>query len=165
MKVSVFGLSRRFRISAHPKWEFSLDLKKWFTSRAKGKTLHLCCGYTYFDFAVNVDIDPKSRADIIADMFHLPFRSNVFDTIICDPPYRLAIHRRPFWVKEMFRVLKKQSGSRVLLKTDFIPYFGPNVELKELIIYQGRRYWCPISLLLHYEVKETLDPLLQPTKP
>jgi len=156
VKTGIIGLSKRFRISAHPKWVFNLKLCEWFSSRAKGKTLHLCCGRTHFNFAVNVDVDRQSNADIIADMFHLPFRNNIFDTVICDPPYTLAIHRRTKWIKEMWRVIKKKTGSKILLKTDFIPYFGPNVELTELYIYQGKRYWVPISLLLNYVVKESL---------
>jgi len=128
-----------------------MDLKKWFAERAYSKTLHLCCGFTHFDFAVNADIDLNAHLDLRADMFNLPFRNNVFDTIICDPPYRLAIHRRAAWTREMYRVIRKRRGSRILLKTDFIPYF-PGFTLRELVIYQGARYWAPISLLLHYEL-------------
>jgi len=138
-------------ISTHPKWTFNIELKKWFSKRTRGKTLHLCCGHTHFDFAVNVDIDLNASLDLRADMFNLPFRNDVFDTIICDPPYRLAIHKRTSWTREIYRVIKKQKGSRILLKTDFIPYF-PDFTLKELVIYQGARYWTPISLLLHYEL-------------
>ena len=157
MKISLLGVSNRFRISANPKWEFPMDLKRWFSERAKGKTLHLCCGYTHFDFAVNVDIDPEADLDIRADMFHLPFKPGAFDTIICDPPYRLAIDKRPFWVRTLLYAIRKKRGSRILLKTDFIPYFGESWELKELVIYQGARYWRPISLLLHYQL---VDPTL-----
>ena len=140
-------------ISSQPKWVFNDNLKRWFSERAYGETLHLCCGRTHFDFAVNVDIDLNARLDLRADMFNLPFRSDVFDTIICDPPYRLAIHKRAAWTREMYRVIRKRRGSRILLKTDFIPYF-PGFTLKELIVYQGARYWAPISLLLHYELND-----------
>ena len=151
VNVNVLGLSRRFMISSRPKWAFNVDLKKWFSERAYGRTLHLCCGLTHFDFAVNLDVDRKAKMDILADMFSLPFRNDAFDTIICDPPYRLAIHRRGPWSREMFRVIRKQKGSRILLKTDFIPYF-PGFTLKELVVYQGARYWAPISLLLYYQL-------------
>ena len=146
-------MSRRFMISSQPKWAFNMDLKKWFAERAYGKTLHLCCGFTKFDFALNLDVDKQAKMDVQADMFNLPFRSDVFDTTICDPPYRLAIHRRASWTREMYRVIRKRRGSRILLKTDFIPYF-PGFTLKELVVYQGARYWAPISLLLHYQLVE-----------
>ena len=148
--VSVIGLSRRFRISSNPRWVFNLDLKLWFESRMEGEVLHLCCGKTRFN-ALNIDLDPNSEADLLADMFHLPVRPESFDTVICDPPYKLAIHKRAQWVRTLLYPIKKKRGSRILLKTDFIPYFGPAWTLKELVIYQGARYWAPISLLLHYE--------------
>jgi len=161
VKVEVLGLSKRFLISSKPKWAFNEDLRAWFSERAKGRTLHLCCGYTHFDFAINLDVDRQANLDVQADMFDLPFKDNTFDTIICDPPYRLAIHKRALWVREMFRVIKKKKGSRILLKTDFIPYFS-NFELKELIVYQGKRYWAPVSLLLHYEL---INPTLEDFEP
>lgn len=149
--ISLFRVPRRFLISSRPKWRFNKDLKKWFMKRKKGLTLHLCCGLTKFEDAINVDIDRNSVADVIADMFHLPFKDNAFDTIICDPPYKLAIHRKPFFVKELRRVASKKHGSKILLKLDFIPFLGPEWILKEIILYSGKRYWAPISLLLHYE--------------
>jgi len=149
--VSIIGLSKKFRISSKPKWVFNLDLKRWFEERMRGETLHLCCGLTHFDNAVNIDIDPNAEADIVADMFNLPVRHESFDTVICDPPYRLAIDKRALWVRCILEPLKKRRGSRILLKTDFIPYFGPTWTLKELVVYQGGRYWAPVSLLLYYE--------------
>jgi len=154
------GVSRRARwlISCNISWKFNKDLKRWFAKRARGVTLHLCCGLTKFSFAVNVDLDPQARADILADMFHLPFKDGVFDTIICDPPYRLAIHKKAAWVREMLRVVKKEIGSQILLKTDFIPYFGLTWQLQELIIYCGKKYWAPVSLLLQYKFVNTTLP-------
>ena len=156
-KVSIMGLSKKWSISAHPKWTFNIQLKTWFQKRMKGYTLHVPCGKTRFPNAINVDLDPNSVADIIADMFHLPFKSNTFDTIISDPPYKLAYDKRAKWVRELLRVVKKEHGSRILLKLDFIPYFGPQWDLKELVVYQGKRYWAHVSLLLHYQfVNENL---------
>jgi len=152
------GVSKRFRISSRPRWVFSLDVKEWMEQRMTGLTLHLCCGLTRFTRfpCVNVDIDPDADVDVVADMFHLPFRSGVFDTVVCDPPYRLALHRRVAWVREVMRVIRKRQGSRILLKIDFIPYFGRGWELRELVVYQGAKYWAPVSLLLHYLLGHTL---------
>ena len=154
VKVSIIGLSKRFRISANPRWVFKLEVKKWFEQRARGRVLHLCCGKTHFPFAINVDIDPESSCDLIGDMFNPPLRGEAFDTIICDPPYRLAIDRRPEWVRALTTLVKKRKGSRILLKTDFIPYFGENWVLRELVVYQGAKYWVPVSLLLFYELAD-----------
>jgi len=152
VEIKVGHYVKSLQISARPKWSFNPFLKQWFSERVLGRALHLCCGLTNFPFAVNIDIDVKSKADIIADMFHLPLRSNIFDTIICDPPYRLAIHKRSDWVYEMKRVIRNRPGNRILLKTDFIPFFGKEWKLKELEIYTGKRWWVPISLLLHYNM-------------
>lgn len=158
-KVDVFGVSDKFRISAHPRWEFNKDLAAWFAKRAEGEVLHLCCGNTNFDFALNVDTDEDSAADELADMFELPKEwEGQFDTIISDPPYQLAYDKRALWVRNLLKVVKKRQGSRILLKLDFIPYFGPTWDLKELVVYQGKRYWAHVSLLLNYEfVDPTLD--------
>lgn len=154
MKINLKHYVKKLTITANPKWAFNTELKQWFTERAIGRCVHVCCGKTHFPFAINIDIDVNSNADIIADMFHMPFRSNIFDTLICDPPYRLAIHKRAKWVFEIKRVVRKRLGSRILLKTDFIPFFDGTWTLREVEIYTGKRWWTPVSLLLFYEKKQ-----------
>ena len=161
MKITVIGLSRKYPlIDKHPKWTFSNKptLLRWFKSRAKGRVLHLCCGHTRLGInEVNVDISPNSVADVIADIFHLPFPNNSFDTVISNPPYKLAYNRRHEFVEEISRVIKKRRGSRILLKLDFIPYFK-DFGLTELHIYQGKRYWARISLLMMFEYGVSSEP-------
>ena len=146
---------KSLKIISNPKWAFNSELKEWFRKRTCGRVLHVCCGHTRFENSINVDIDPSASCDVLADMFNLPFRSGVFDTYVCDPPYRLAINRRVEWVFEAKRILKKKVGAKLLLKTDFIPFFGQEFTLKEIEIYTGKRWWVPISLLLNYELKGT----------
>jgi len=165
VKIGVIGLSRRYPlIDKHPKWTFSdkPTLRRWFLSRMKGRVLHLCCGHTRFGVGeVNVDLSPNSAADVIADMFRLPFPDSSFDTVVSDPPYKLAYDKRAMFVEEILRVIRKRKGSRILLKLDFIPYFE-GFGLTELYVYQGKRYWAHVSLLLMFEYgadssPETLD--------
>jgi len=164
ISLGIVGLSRRYPlIDKHPKWSFSDNstLRRWFLSKMRGRILHLCCGYTRFNVGeINVDIFPNSAADIIADMFHLPFADNSFDTVVSDPPYKLAYNKRHEFTKEILRVIKKQKGSRILLKLDFIPYFK-DFGLTELHIYQGKRYWAHVSLLMvfDYGVSSEAEPL------
>ena len=159
--IGIVGLSKRYPlIDKHPKWTFSNNnvLRRWFKNRIRGKTLHLCCGLTRFNMGeINVDISENSAADIIADMFHLPFPDNSFDTVVSDPPYKLAYDKRHEFVKEILRVIKKRRGSRILLKLDFIPYFK-DFGLTELHIYQGKRYWAHVSLLMMFEYGVSSEP-------
>lgn len=163
-KVGIIGLSKRYPlIDRHPKWTFGDKpiLRRWFLSRMRGRVLHLCCGYTRFNVGeINVDISPNSAADIIADMFNLPFPNDYFDTVVSDPPYKLAYDKRHAFTSEILRVIKKQKGSRILLKLDFIPYFK-DFGLTELHIYQGKRYWANVGLLMRFDygVSSEAEPL------
>ena len=172
MNIQVLGLSRRYPlIDKHPKWTFSNKsvLKRWFVKRARGRILHLCCGWTRLGIGeINLDVSPNSSADIIADIFHLPFPDDCFDTIVSDPPYKLAYDKRAAFTSEILRVVKKRKGSRILLKLDFIPYFE-NFGLTELYVYQGKRYWARVSLLLRFDYgvlseAEPLEKYLDPVE-
>lgn len=39
------------------------------------------------EYGIRVDINQDVNPDILADAHHLPFKDDVFDLIICDPPY------------------------------------------------------------------------------
>jgi len=160
MKTGIINISNKYPlITEKPKWTFSNNktLRRWFQTRVNGLSLHLCYGRTRLDGCVNVDIVKTDAVDVVADMFHLPFRDNAFDTILSDPPYKLAYNKRPFFINEMTGVAKKKKGSSIVLKLDFIPYF-PEFGLSELYIYQGRRYWAHVSLLLKFEYKNNSKP-------
>jgi SAM-dependent methyltransferase len=53
----------------------------------KCRFLHLCCGRAHIDGALNVDVNPLPEADIVADAEALPFKKNMFDVCLIDPPY------------------------------------------------------------------------------
>lgn len=55
--------------------------------RPDGTMLYLCCGSRPVPGAVNVDIDPKSKCDIVADATRAPFNDSSFPFVFCDPPY------------------------------------------------------------------------------
>lgn len=65
---------------------------KGFTDRVRmlfptERILHLCCGGAKMSNAVNVDINPAVRPDVVADVESLPFRARSFDLALIDPPY------------------------------------------------------------------------------
>ena len=161
VKIGILGMSWRYPLlDQHPKWTFSNKsiLYRFFQKHVNGKTLHLCCGRTRLSDAINFDIEKYAGVDVRGDMFKLPFRSNIFDTVLSDPPYKLAYDRRPYWVREILRVIKKQKGSKIVLKLDFIPYFK-DFGLKELYIYCGSRYWAHASFLLVFEYMHKSEPI------
>lgn len=49
--------------------------------------LHLFCGDLHIPYAVNVDIRPAAKSDIIATSQHLPFPDDTFRWSFSDPPY------------------------------------------------------------------------------
>ena len=161
VKIGVLGMSKSYPLlDQHPKWTFSNNrvLYRFFQKHVSGKTLHLCCGRSRLNGAINFDIGRYAAVDVQGDMFKLPFRSNCFDTVLSDPPYKLAYDMRPFWVQEILRVIKKRKGSKIVLKLDFIPYLK-DFGLKELYVYQGARYWARVSLLLVFEYMYRSEPI------
>lgn len=74
-KVSIYG--------AYPKG-FTDRVRMLFPTQ---KILHLCCGFAHMDNAVNVDINPENRPNVVADVEALPFSSRSFEVVLIDPPY------------------------------------------------------------------------------
>lgn len=83
---------------------------------SRGLTLNVCCG-TDHSGNVRVDVDKRFLPDVIADLRHLPFRDDVFDTVICDPPFQMF--NKFAWKDELARVAKK----RVILS-------APNINIR-----------------------------------
>jgi len=58
-------------------------VQRLITKKAEGQIIHLCSGR--WNYGITIDL--VERADIRADVCHLPLRDLVADTVICDPPY------------------------------------------------------------------------------
>lgn len=91
------------------------------------KVLHLCAGRVasgYWPTEVKLDIRADVRPDVAGDSSRLPFKSGVFDLVLCDPPYtradaqkyRTGTVNRRLTVKEASRVLRA-TGHLVWLDT------------------------------------------------
>lgn len=55
--------------------------------RPDGLMLYLCCGSRPVPGAINLDSNPTTRSDVIADATRAPFRDGVFSFVLADPPY------------------------------------------------------------------------------
>lgn len=82
----------------------------------KYKILHPFGGKA--EFGTRVDLKPEVNPDVVADAHNLPFRDNIFDIVILDPPYNDEYSKRLYnigniklrWGKytaEAVRVLKE----------------------------------------------------------
>jgi hypothetical protein len=83
---------RKARKSSHvmlfkPAWVWNEKEERLYGRLIKGFTLHACSGYSDLG-DIKLDIDPETQPTIVADIHHLPFRDRVFDTLICDPPWK-----------------------------------------------------------------------------
>jgi len=90
-------------------WVWSHKEEKLYRKLCVGFTLHLCCGTSRLG---DVRCDLLFPSDVKGDMYHLPFRSHVFDTVICDPPW----HGPRTWKKwlTLMREISRVSKRRVI---------------------------------------------------
>jgi len=68
------------------RWSWNKRTDLWLLRQCKGFTLNICCGMSKIG-DIRADIDPTVKPDVICDMDHLPFKKDVFDTVVCDPPF------------------------------------------------------------------------------
>ena len=143
-------------ISVKAKWKWSKELEKFFIKKNHSLSLHVCSGMSLIG-DIRVDLDTSSKANIIADMFHLPFKKEVFNTIICDPPYKLAYHKRLQFLYPLSDLLK--CNGRLIIKINWIPRIK-GLKRIGIWLYEGARYWSNLGVIIEYiKNQSTLDGL------
>lgn len=99
------------RVWSGGKWD------EFVETRSIGKLLQVCCGASLLGLA-RADLDPEApAANLRADMIRLPFASDTFDTVACDPPYGIPMPQRVHLQRELARLAKR----RILFKGTWIP--------------------------------------------
>ena len=82
------------RLSFKQIWTFPEQVEKRIAGKMdKGLWLHAPVGISKIGLGpfnddiqvVTVDVDPRVKPDVVADIFHLPFKNNTFDGAISDP--------------------------------------------------------------------------------
>ena len=58
--------------------------------------------------SVKVDLDRANNPDIICSYFALPFRDHIFDSLSCDPIWRMSFFERSRMFFEQMRVVKPE---------------------------------------------------------
>jgi len=88
-------------------WVWSKREEQLYRRLCRGFTLHLCSGKSFLG---DVRCDLALPSDLKADMYHLPFRSFTFDTVITDPPWHgpSTWHKWETLIKEITRISRKR---------------------------------------------------------
>lgn len=119
-------------------WVWNDTITNFVKDKIKGYSLNVCAGKNAI-CNVNIDLDPKDKAILKGDMRLLPFKSNTFDTVVSDPPWKIGYYERfkPFF--ECVRVCKV--GGRIIYNATWIPSTpSKDVELKEVYVRQDNDF-------------------------
>jgi len=125
-------------------WRWPAGVEKLIEELMSGFTLHVCSGRSKLG---DIRLDLYEPADVKADMYHLPFRRQTFDTVICDPPWKLPYHKRPKLIYELRDVVKP--GGRLILNALFVPKIKC-MDLEKLLICDTHKAWRNISIISIY---------------
>ena len=117
-----------------------LDLYDW-----PEKILHVFGGKA--EYGLRLDVNSDVEPDIVGDAHKLPFRDNVFDIVIGDPPYSNGLSKKVYntgkivyrqWVGEAVRVCKP-GGYVVVYHARMLP--RPRGTAYHRRIFLGVRIW------------------------
>ena len=111
-------------------------------TKMQGYTLNVCAGASELG-DVQIDLDPENAKVQKMDMRSLRFDEETFDTVICDPPWKLGYYDRfrPFY--ECVRVCKV--GGLIIYNATWIPH-SEQVEILETVIRRDT-HWGNVSVI------------------
>lgn len=115
-------------------WVWSESVTDFVKGKIRGYSLNVCAGKNPL-CDVNLDLDPTDRTIIKGDMSLLPFKSNSFDTVVSDPPWKISYYQRfkPFF--ECVRVCKV--GGIIIYNATWIPSTpSGDVVLEDIFVRQ-----------------------------
>lgn len=112
-------------------WIWNDTVTEFVKNNIQGKSLNVCAGANPL-CDVNIDLDPQNKSILKGDMRLLPFKSNMFDTVVSDPPWKIGYYERfkPFF--ECVRVCKV--GGRIIYNATWIP-MTPSGDVKLINVY------------------------------
>jgi len=85
-------------------WRFPEQVEDFIASQCKGFTVHVMNGNSALG---DLRIDAyTTNTDIRADVFHLPLKDAIADTVVCDPPWMMDYKFKPALASELRRILK-----------------------------------------------------------
>jgi len=134
-------------------WVWNKTVEDFVKSKIKGYSLNVCAGLSKLG-DVKIDLDPKDKSIIKADMKNLLFPDETFDTVISDPPWKIGYFDRWKPFLECVRVCKV--GGRIIYNAYWIPW-SKQVELEELWVRQDRPFTNASIISVFKRVKNTND--------
>ena len=134
-------------------WIWNKSVNEFIRKLCKGYTLNVCAGESSIG-DIKVDLDPKDKSILKADMKNLPFKGNTFDTVIQDPPWKIGYFDRwqPFF--ECVRVCKV--GGIIIYNAYWIPE-SKYSKLERLFIRQDSAFTNTSIISVHRKIKDTND--------
>lgn len=117
-------------------WVWNKEVADFVKSKISGYSLNICAGKSKLG-DIKIDLDPQDSSVIKGDMKKLEFDDCSFDTIICDPPWKIGYYDRWSNFFECVRVCKV--GGSIIYNAYWIPD-SDFVELKETIIRQDKAF-------------------------
>jgi len=117
-------------------WIWNESVKEFVKEKIKGYSLNICAGLSGLGDK-KIDLDPKDRSIIKADMKNLPFEDETFDTVFSDPPWKIGYFDRWKPFLECVRVCKV--GGQIIYNAYWIPWSN-QVELKDTYIRQDSAF-------------------------
>ncbi len=136
-------------------WIWNESVTNFVKDKIEGYSLNVCAGKNPI-CDVNLDLDPQDRKIIKGDMRLLKFKSNTFDTVISDPPWKISYYERfkPFF--ECVRVCKV--GGRIIYNATWIPMTpSKDVELEGVWIRQDNDFSNASVISVFKKIKNTED--------
>jgi len=136
-------------------WIWNETVTNFVKDRIYGYSLNVCAGINLL-CDVNLDLDPKDKSIIRGDMRLLPFKSNTFDTVVSDPPWKIGYYERfkPFF--ECVRVCKV--GGSIIYNATWIPSTpSKDVELKEVFVRQDNDFSNVSVISIFKKIANTKD--------
>jgi hypothetical protein len=108
-------------------WGWPQRVEDFIASRARGFTVHLMNGSSKFG---DLRIDRYTETtDIKADALCLPLKSEVADTVVCDPPWDMDVRLRIKLMDEIRRILK--FGGQLIFNSRWSPKC-PGLPIEEI---------------------------------
>lgn len=128
-------------------WAWPSEVGQWLRFEVPKPSLHVCCGSSDFG---DLTIDLYKKAMIRADAFHLPILSRSFQSVVCDPPWKMGVHLRGNLIYELRRVLR--IGGSLFLNVPWNPQRLRGCELKlPLRVFMSNQIWGNCGLWMIYE--------------
>lgn len=112
-------------------WAWPAEVEEFLKARASGFTVHICNGSSHLG---DLTIDKYMPADVAGDMYSLPIKTAIADTVICDPPWGIPRHKRHLLLFELRRVLKL--GGCLLFNAPWMPRV-PGLQLEEIWVSES----------------------------